>query len=90
MQHLNSSCAAHHDVAPHACHASQTADSPPFARAGNCNVAVCDRIWVADLAAYIAANLPTMRAHLKHVQHAKPEYQYRYLLNQARSPTTRT
>ena len=51
---------------------------------------MCVRIWVADLAAYIAANLPTMRAHLKHVQHAKPEYQYRYLLNQARSPTTRT
>jgi len=39
--------------------------------------------WIEDLAVFIAENLPLLQAHLKYTQHADPEFQFNYFLNQA-------
>ena len=39
--------------------------------------------WIEDLVVFIAENLPLLQAHLKYTQHADPEFQFNYFLNQA-------
>jgi hypothetical protein len=63
--------------------AGQLKDLTPGTKFGKGVQHLNSAYWIEDLSAFIAAHLPLLQAHLRHIEHASPEYQFRYLLNQS-------
>eukprot|EP00927_Polykrikos_kofoidii_P076755 TRINITY_DN73794_c0_g1_i1.p1 TRINITY_DN73794_c0_g1~~TRINITY_DN73794_c0_g1_i1.p1 ORF type:complete len:387 (+),score=66.00 TRINITY_DN73794_c0_g1_i1:87-1247(+) len=58
-------------------------DLSPSSKKGKGVQNLSSSYWKQDLACFIAANLPLLRNHVLHVEHASREYQYRHFLNQS-------